>query len=265
MNRTARLGIVTTGQGPRTEYVEFHRRLLASMGVSVEVADRHILDGLTDAELERLAPSGDEPVIHCNVRSPGSKSRLGPGWRDVWITRAASVPRVQACIDDLENQEHVDVTIYCVGEEYPPGTFHSRRPLILPYRVMLAYAESIADSKPNATLGVLVYGPRQRMQQLHTWQRQPWATKLKLEFAELGDTPLKAVEMLRLREPDLVFSWGYGLGLPAAHQSDLIDRIEGILGLSLIMPQNVAALFARNFLQPSISGRRYSQPMEGGR
>jgi hypothetical protein len=229
------------------------------MGVSVDVVARHALDGLSAEQIEALAPAPGEPAIHCHLRTPGATgSRLGPDWTETWVARAATELLVQARIDELEDEHGVGATIYCVAEWYPPGTFRSRRPLILPARNMLAYGQAVAESNPEATIGLLVYGARQRQQQLDTWRWQPWGARLRVEFGELGSAPLDAAARLRDRNPDLVFYWGYGVGLAPAHRADLIERLEEMLGQPVITPQNAAALFARNLFRPSVPGRTFS-------
>ena len=54
--KTTKLGVVTTGHGPREEYLHYHQRLLRSLGTNVDVVvrDRHgnPVSGLTKDDFE---------------------------------------------------------------------------------------------------------------------------------------------------------------------------------------------------------------------
>jgi hypothetical protein len=184
--------------------------------------------------------------------------RFGADWGEVWYERDWSISLMQACIDDLEQEEGVDAIIYCCAEAYPEGALRSTKPLVMPYRVTLGYAEAVARSREGgAIVGVLTGSTRQRAQQLEMWHRYPWAADLKVQFEELGKTPLEAVQRLARAKPDLVIYWGYGTGLAPSDPPGLIPEMESILGRPIILPHIVSTLFVRNFLYPSINGRDY--------
>jgi hypothetical protein len=53
MAEKLRVGVVTTGHGPRDEYVRYHRAILAHLGAKVDFVTRHALEGLS---IEALTP-----------------------------------------------------------------------------------------------------------------------------------------------------------------------------------------------------------------
>lgn len=257
----SRVGLICTGQGPRHEYIAFHEGLLKALGVDIEIVTCHALDGLSPAEIQAMAPQSQEATIHAYVRSAGeTNERFGPGWGEAWIERNRYVPLVQACVDTLEEEEQVAATIWCCGEIFPQGKLRSRRPLVMPSRVVLGYAEAVVRLKRGrVVIRVFAEGDRQREQQLELWHAQPWATDLTLLFEDVGDAPLDAAKRVADAEPaaDLLIYWGYGVGLAPGDPVGLLDQMESILGAPIIAHHIVSTLFVRNLLYPSIDGRAY--------
>lgn len=249
----AKIGLITLGQGPRPEYQRLHTTLFHSLGCKTSITMRHALDGLSSGQLDELEAAPEAPAIHCNVHSNiGMTSPLGDDWTARWIDRQKLVPRVQDCIDRLENEEDVETMILCVAEEFPAGSFRSRRPLVMPFQAMLGYAEMLALTKSDAIIGILVYGPRQLAQQRATWASRSWARNLRIEFAETAGDPLAAATRLRVAGPDLVMVWAYATGLAPRDPPGLLVNIAGVLGRPVLVPAIVTSLFVRNLLRPPL-------------
>jgi hypothetical protein len=254
---SGRLGLIATGQGPRNDYITFHQGFLRSLGLEVEILLKCMLDGRTAGEIAALAPEPSDTAIHGYVRRPGSMNRrFGPDWAEVWMTRASTIPLVQACIDDLE-REHVDAIIYCCAENYPDRSFRTITPFILPGRVLLKYAELVAATRDHTTIGILTSGARQRPQQLEAWQCQSWASRVTLHYELLGDRPVDAAAGLASLEPHLVLYWGYGVGLAPGDPTALLSQLEAVLQRPIILPHIASTLLARNFLRPSLNASRF--------
>jgi protein AroM len=259
MSKKPKLGLIGTGQGPRSEYIAFHSGMLRRLGLEVDVVMRHALHGMSAAEIQALAPKPEDPAIHGYVRVPGEMNhRFGADWGEVWMERGRSIGLVQACIDALEKEDGVDATIYCCAEPYPKDAFRCSRPLVLPYRVALGYAEAVAHSRGGkATIGILTGGTRQRKQQLEMWHSYPWTANLNLQFELVGEAPGEAAKRLAETKPDLVIYWGYGIGLAPGDPPGLISEMEAILGRPIILGHIVSTLFVRSLLYPSINGREF--------
>jgi protein AroM len=258
MSYKPRLGLITTGHGPRPEYSSFHGGLLHQLGVDAEVLLHYTLDGLSREEIEELAPQDKDDAIHGYIRVPGSiNKKFGPGWGESWVGLGQTIRLVQKCIYDLE-RAGVDAIIYCCAEAYPEDAFTSTKPLVMPYRTVVNYAETVARlGKGRATIAVLTGSTRQRPQQLRMWQRYPWATELDIRYIELGKSPLNAVRNLRQVKPDLVIYWGYGVGLAPGDDPDLLSEMQSVIGQPIVLHHVVATLFVRNFLYPSIPAHEY--------
>jgi len=264
MSKKPKLGLIGTGQGPRSDYIAFHTGLLRRLGLEVDVVMRHALEGLSATQIKELAPKPEDPAIHGYMRSPGQMNpRFGADWGEVWMERGRSITLIQACIDALEEKDGVDAIIYCCAEPYPEDAFRSTKPLVLPYRVVLGYTKAVTYSRGGkATIGILTAGTRQRKQQLEMWRSYPWTANLNLQFELVGETPGEAAKRLAETKPDLVIYWGYGIGLAPGDPPGLISEMEAILGRPIILGHIVSTLFVRNFFYPSINGRDFMQ--EGG-
>lgn len=258
MSEPARLGIVTTGTGPRPEYEEFHSRLLADLGLpDVEVVARHALDGLGDAEIDALAPRDDMAAIHTYVHSddPGDRSWIGSGRREVWIDRSHFIDLAQGCMRKL-GDAGVDAGILCIAEEMPGYAFSTSFPMVFPQLAMLNLVEMIARADRNTRVVSFVYGDRQREQQMAAWQRDPWMEGVTVMPVDLRQGWASAAEEASRFRPDLGLVWGYGSGLINAGDGGL-EALRGGLGAPVHTAHTVATIAARNLLPPPIDPGRY--------
>lgn len=258
MSRKPRLGLIATGHGPRQEYIDFHARFLRALGVEVDIFMRNALDGLSLDEIRDIPISPGSAVIHSYVHSPTETSeRFGPGWGEAIMERTRYIPLVQKCLDELENTEKVDATIWCCAEPFPDGTFRCTKPLLMPYLVGLQYAEIVARSiGGGAVIGVFTHGARQREQQIEMWDRQTWATRAKVHFEDASEG-LKAAKRMAGVKPDLVILWGYGVGLAPGDPPDGVASLEKALGQPILLLHTASTLLVRNMLWPSVNGRDY--------
>lgn len=249
-----RLGLVSLGQGPRPEYDTLHRRLFAGLGLAIEPVSRHVLDGLSAAEIDALAAVDDEPAIHCNVRGPGERpSPLGPDWHARWLGRDRLLPHLQRCVDELEADEGVAATICCVAEPFPDHGLRTGRPLIFPADVMLAHAAARAATAPGMTLGLIAHGDRQRTQQRAALARLSWARQVDVVFGA-GDSLEASVDDLNARGAALIQIWAFAAGLgpndPPGRLAALVERSAA----PVVVPAVAAAMFTRGFLSPPFTG-----------
>ena len=250
MLQPPKLGLITVGQGPRDEFVAYHRNLLQHLGVAAQIEMRHGLEGLTRDEMRTLEALPGEACISGRIHEAGaSRDRLPQSL--VRVRSAALTPRFQACIDDLE-AAGVSATILCCAEEYPPDTFRAARPFILPWLAMVEGVRVATLHMPAPRIGVLVLDEEHLAQNITTWSTQPWMRRLQL-FFELWTNPIdQALCRLRDRQVQMVLIWGYGVGTAPGDPPGLIETVEAITGAPLLTAHAMSTLLVRHFLRPSM-------------
>jgi protein AroM len=250
-----RIGIVTTGQGPREEYDLLHASVLEQLGVEIDVVSRHVLDGLGPQELRNLEPFDGVAAIHANVRSDVSDvTTLGSGWRNVWLDRDKFVDRVQIALESLEG-EGVCAAIVCVAEELPEDRLHFSQSLLVPFRLLRGALESAIRSRREARVVVFSYGTRQRAQQEEAWSREDWMRDATIEFVELDQGWAAAGALAAKSSPDFGLIMGYGAGLLG--ERDGLQALREQIGAPIIVPHMLAATAVRHFVQPALNPRVY--------
>jgi protein AroM len=261
--RPPRIGIVTTGQGPRDEYVNYHTNVLRHLGADdAEIFIRHALDGLTEAEIDSHAAKPGDWHIGCHVESPSSTGdRMGDGHKEVFVPREFMIERVQLAIDSLEAEDDVDLTIFCCAEEYPTDAFHSSKPVVLPFRFLLPQVGALFEGRESARIGLIVPSTMHIEQDLRTWNSAPWASKA--EFVAAGwssSGQAMADELLAQGDaPDLVVLFGYGMGIAPADDPRLLNEIAQAVKVPLITAHGITTLAARGLLLPAMADRAFAR------
>ena len=131
-----RLGIVTIGQTPRTDVVP---EMAEVLGPGVEVIERGALDGLDIQAITALAPGPGDEVLVTRLR----------GGASVFVAHRHVVPRVQACLADLDRAGVALSALLCTGVF--PG-LASATPLLHPDRLLLGVLRGLSWA---GRLGVL--------------------------------------------------------------------------------------------------------------
>jgi protein AroM len=143
------LGLVTIGQSPRDDVMP---QMVPFLPGDLDLRQVGALDGLTHEEILGLAPGPDDYVLHTRLRDGAS----------VTIGREGVVPRVQACIDELEDEGANPIILLCTGE-FPE--LHSRRLLIEPDRLLVNVVRGVGVRR----LGVMVPLPSQIGELTEKW------------------------------------------------------------------------------------------------
>ena len=257
MSDTVKLGIITTGQGPRNEYVDYHQNVMKYLGVDVEIMSAHALDGLTSDQINEIETKEGEKYIGCHIRVPGGTGdRMGPGWSHLGIDPLALVPLYQKHIDALE-AKGVEDTILCSAKEYAIDAFHSNRPLIVPWLVVTEWTRVNTLYMAEPKVGILIPDEEHLQQNTETWNSQPWMDRLQI-FIEVRKGRFdEALAEFKRQNVDMVINWGYGFGTAPEDPPDMIKRIEEASGAPFILPARQASIFARDLLRPSFDDRRF--------
>ena len=212
-----RIGAITVGQSPRIDVVGELGELLQG----IELQQRGALDGLTADEIQKLAPVAGDYVLVTKLQDGTS----------VRIAEKYILERIKKHIEDLENEGVEGTLMLCTGE-FP--TFHSRRPLLYPQRLLQHFVASVAD---QAVVGIFTPDVSQVPQATRRWI----ANGCKQVFVEpaspYGD-PEKVFEAaLKLRDQGaeiLVMDCiGYTWGMKRKVMADT--------GLPVVLPRTVAA------------------------
>ena len=125
-----KIGAITIGQSPRDDVVG---DILPILGEEVTLLQAGGLDGLSREEIESFAPGPSDYVLI---------SRLRDGSSVVFAERYI-LPRLQRCIETLEDQGAQLILFLCTGD-FPP-VFHSKVPLIFPCKVLNGLVPALAS------------------------------------------------------------------------------------------------------------------------
>ena len=140
---------ITIGQSPRPDIVDEIRPVLGS---SVRVIEAGALDGLDRHEIEAMRP---DPGDHALV------TLLRDG-REVLVGHYHVLPRLQACVDRLQDEADV-ILMLCTGT-FP--RFATRRPILYPEQLLFQMARAVA---PGVRVGVLTPSALQVADQARRW------------------------------------------------------------------------------------------------
>lgn len=249
---TLKVGIITTGQSPRKEYVSFHRNALKALGLTVEVTERACLDGLTRAEIAKHEISPENGLgIGCYVHnSTPDDRRMGAGWEEIFVRQEWYLERAQMAIDAHE-RDGMDIILMCCAEMYPEDTFKSKLPLLLPYQLMFDLVRRQAEARGKFKLALLLPTDWHIGQDRATWQSQPWMRMVDAHFG-IGIADGRAVNTLKANAPyDLALIWGYGDGLAPFDPETLLADISAALGCPTVTPNVLNIFNARVLLTPA--------------
>jgi protein AroM len=146
------IGLVTIGQSPRSDVVPDMATIL---GPAVDIREAGALDGLTRADIDALAPTGDDEILVTRLRDGTS----------VFLGKPKIVGLVEARIAALERDGAALTALLCTGA-FP--RLRATRPLIQPQPVLLGLLRGM--SWPGR-LGVLTPSVRHVPQTEARWRR----------------------------------------------------------------------------------------------
>jgi protein AroM len=133
-----KIGMITVGQSPRNDIAPAMSRII---GPRIEIIQKGALDGLSDTEINELAPKSSE-IRLC--------TRLIDG-RQVVVVKEKILSLMQAKIDAL-NQASVDLIVFLCTGHFP--RFESHCLIVEAQRIVDKCLEALVDDR--YTLGAVV-------------------------------------------------------------------------------------------------------------
>lgn len=258
MSKTVKLGVVTTGHGPRDEYIHYHQNFLKALGADVEVVIRHIYEDLTLDDLLPHQVGKETPNLGAHVHVPGAVgNHMGDGWEHRFFALDFATGRVQHAIDRLEQDDGVDMVLLACAAEFPAGALSARTLLIHPRDLMFSIAENLAHgASRKVRIGALV-DAEHADHDYADWASRSFFDRIELVMAPITTTWLQAAEELGRQKVEFAFFFGYGVGLAPFDPADEIPNLEKAIGAPLILPHRVTVLHLRNLIGPALDDRSY--------
>ena len=146
-----RVGLITVGQSPRTDVVP---DMAAILGGDVDIIEAGALDGLSRAQIDALAPEGDDEIL---------VTRLADG-SSVFVGKTHVIPLVEQRIAALEDRGVTLNALLCTGA-FP--RLAARRPLLEPQQLLLGLLRAMTFP---GRLGVLTPSERHVPQTDARWR-----------------------------------------------------------------------------------------------
>jgi len=252
------IGLITTGHGPRNEYVEFHRGLIAALGYDVEVIDEHILDGLGWEDIAPNRGGPDEHVLGAYVRLPDADGpKLANGATHAYLRREWAASRIQRCIDRLV-ERGADFIVLCACAPFPAAAFKSPVPFLKPAEITANTIKELAEhSTARLRMGLLTTAGHGVKDREH-WQQFSFAANLEIVNVIFEADIIGAAEELAAHDLDIVVVWTFGWGLTATTKDSLSAQLERILKCPVLMPHRATALTVAGLLQCGFDDRRFA-------
>lgn len=180
------LGIVTIGQSPRDDIADLFAEQVPA---DTKIVLRGALDGLSDAEVDRLQPRDGADTLYTRLR----------GGRDVKLSKLAVIERSPQTLQKLRD-DGCDVLVYACTGEFPP--MRGDENVLFPSRVLNGLATGLL---PRGRLGLLVPLVEQSAKLASKWAR-PGLDVVVEALAPSADAPAaqQAAQRLAAQKPDLV-------------------------------------------------------------
>jgi protein AroM len=180
------LGIITVGQAPRDDIASL---FAAHAPAGTKVILRGALDGLPDAEVDRLKPENGADALYTRLR----------GGRDVKISKKAVIARSPQTLAKLRD-DGCDVLVYACTGDFPP--MPGDEGVLFPSRVLNGLATGLL---PRGRLGLLIPLAEQAEKLGSKWARPGLEVVAEALAPSAGAGEAEAAaRRLAARKPDLV-------------------------------------------------------------
>ncbi|MGQ0662534.1 MAG: AroM family protein [Pseudomonadota bacterium] len=213
----ARIGVVVIGQSPRPDIVAELRRVLGEQ-VAIELAGA--LDGLSRAEIDRLAPDGSHDTLYTNL----------PDGSGAIIAKREVARRAQAKLDRFAESGIDVVLINCTGAF---AGLVPRGHVVFPSAVLRAL---VAGLLPDGRLGVFTPLAEQEIQVRDKWEQGGWHIDVVPLLPRTAGAELDtAARELARRRPDLIVMDCMG------YTQAMKERVRAVAGIRAVLAISAAA------------------------
>ena len=169
-----KIGAITIGQSPRIDVIPEMQEIF---GENVMILEAGALDGLTKKDIEKFQPDENDYVL---------VSRLNDG-SHVKFGKSYIIPRLQNCINSLEEQGAELIIVICTG--YFGNLLTSKVPLIYPQKILYSL---VPNFSVNGKIGVIVPEEDQIDQMGKKWEETG------LEVSAAAGSPYKGIEEVKM-------------------------------------------------------------------
>jgi len=252
-----KLGLITTGQGPRDQYAIYHQRLAAALGITIETDIEHILDPLDWDQIRPHVARDGALKLGAHVHVPGATgNRLGPGWDHVYVDMAWSIAYFQQAIDRLV-ERGATMIVLCCAAKFEDAAFRSSVPLIRPSTLTFSLIADLVRTRGQLRLGVMSSAGHAE-QDVALWREQHFAADITLQYEPFEGDLRGAAAKLSQSEHDIVVIWSYGLGTSPSDPEMLSAGLETTFGCPVLMPHRIAALHALSVLPAGFDDKAFA-------
>lgn len=213
-----KFGAITIGQAPRDDVIP---EMIEFLGQDVEIIQAGALDGLTLEEIKEFAPEEGDYVLVSLLKDGTSVS----------FSEKHILPRLQMCIDKLE-EEKVDIILFlCTGEF--PDTFKSNVPIIYPQKIIHSLVPTILN---NGKLAIISPDKSQIPQTKKKWENLGSEVKVLAAspYSKLDEFE-EAINILKKQDIDIIIMDCIG------YTQDMKNRVKEGTGKMVILSRTIVA------------------------
>lgn len=216
-----KIGAITIGQSPRIDVIPEMQEIL---GEKVMILEAGALDGLTKEEIEKFQPDENDYVL---------VSRLNDG-SHVKFGKSYIIPRLQNCINNLEDQGVELIIVICTG--YFGSLLTSNIPLVYPQKILYSL---VPNFSVNGKIGVIVPESDQIEQMGKKWEETGLEVRAAAGSPYKGiEDVKKAAEKLRAENVDVIVLDCIG------YNKEMKQETEKITGKPVILSRTMVARVA---------------------
>lgn len=213
-----KLGAITIGQSPRDDVIP---EMTEFLGKNVEVIQAGALDGLTLDEIKEFSPEKGDYVLVSKLRDGSS----------VRFAERHILPRLQKCIDRLEEENVDSILFICTGVF--PDIFKSRVPILYPQKIIHSIVPNLLD---KGKLAVITPDKSQIEQSKKKWKETGLDVKVVAASPySKEDEFLNAIDILKKEDIDIIVMDCMG------YTQEMKNRVATSTGKMVVLSRTIVA------------------------